>query len=475
MLSMGGYLAASWMTYRLGFPLDDAWIHQTYARNLGRLGEWSFVPGQPSAGSTSPLWSILLAAGHALGLGPYIWTYFLGWLLLVLLSALGIWAFRRISLSHQGWAWAAGAILVTEWHLVWSAASGMETLLFATFVLLILTALAAKWENWFLIGVLIGLSVWTRPDGLTLLGPAILALLLIVTGNRRRVIYLSYLIAGVLLLFAPYLLWNRALNGAWWPNTLYAKQAEYAIELLEPLGRRLFEQAILPNAGVGVLLLPGFVITCYLMIIKKQWGALAGAIWAVGYLCLYALRLPVTYQHGRYVMPMMPIYYVWGLVGIAWIVRPSSGIQWKRILSKAWLASIGLVCLVFWFLGARAYGRDVAFIESEMVATARWVSQNTGQDALIAAHDIGSLGYFGQRRLLDLAGLVSPEVIPFIRDEDLLATWISYREASYLITFPSWYPKLTAGLIPIYKTGGKFSQAFDGENMAIYLIRLRLR
>ncbi len=38
-----------------GFPLDDAWIHQVYARNLALHGQWAFVLGQPSAGSTSPL------------------------------------------------------------------------------------------------------------------------------------------------------------------------------------------------------------------------------------------------------------------------------------------------------------------------------------------------------------------------------------------------------------------------------------
>ena len=45
------YLAVS--TYGFGFtgfPLDDAWIHQTYARNLAEEGQLAFVPGLASAG-----------------------------------------------------------------------------------------------------------------------------------------------------------------------------------------------------------------------------------------------------------------------------------------------------------------------------------------------------------------------------------------------------------------------------------------
>src|SRR5574338_1456341 len=72
------YLAAEALTFRIGFPLDDSWIHQTYARNLALHGEWSFRPGIPSAGSTSPLWSALLAIGFLVGLAPLAWSYILG-------------------------------------------------------------------------------------------------------------------------------------------------------------------------------------------------------------------------------------------------------------------------------------------------------------------------------------------------------------------------------------------------------------
>jgi len=64
----------------------------------------------------------------------------------------------------------------------------------------------------------------------------------------------------------------------------------------------------------------------------------------------------------------------------------------------------------------------VGLIESEMVVTAKWAAQNIPLIPIIAAHDIGALGYFDHHQLIDLAGLVSPEVIPFMRDETRLAT-----------------------------------------------------
>ena len=78
------------------------------------------------------------------------------------------------------------------------------------------------------------------------------------------------------------------------------------------------------------------------------------------------------------------------------------------------------------------------------------------------------MGYYGQRNLLDLAGLISPEVIPIIRDEDRLAAYLHAHNVDYLVTFPDWYPKMTAGLTPVYQSGGKFAPAEGGENMTVY-------
>ena len=121
-----------------------------------------------------------------------------------------------------------------------------------------------------------------------------------------------------------------------------------------------------------------------------------------------------------------------------------------------------------YLLGSQAYAKDTAIIESEMVDIAKWVAQNTEQNAMVAAHDIGALGYFGGRSLVDLAGLVSPDVIPFIRDEGRLAAYLDERGVSYLVTFPGWYPKLVERGILLYTSQAVFSPIAGGENMRVY-------
>jgi hypothetical protein len=126
------------------------------------------------------------------------------------------------------------------------------------------------------------------------------------------------------------------------------------------------------------------------------------------------------------------------------------------------------VTLLFAVLGARAYALDVALIETEMVEAATWIAAHTESGALVAAHDIGALGYFGQRPVLDMAGLAESEVIPFLRDESRLAQYLTQAKAAYLMTFPGWYPLLTSCAEAIHASGGSFSPRQGGENMVVY-------
>lgn len=467
-LSLSGYVLASRLYFKTGFPLDDAWIHQTYARNLALRGEWAFLPGQPSAGSTSPLWSALLAPGYWLGAPPLLWPFFIGWLSLSALGWLGVRLQRRLTPGAGAAALATGIFLCLEWHLVWAAASGMETLLFGVVVLLFFDRLLADEPNWLLLGIIAGVSVWIRPDGLTLAGPAAFCAFLGRPGWKGRLRAALAFGAGALACALPYLLFNRSLSGAWWPNTFFAKQAEYAVLAQAPLAARYARQFGLVMIGAGALLLPGFLLTVARAARRRGWPALAMAIWFLGFLLVYALRLPVTYQHGRYVIAAMPVYFVLGLAGMAGWARLKHPEMWRRVVSAAWALSLAALLASFWLIGARAYARDVAVIESEMVATAQWVAGNTPPGALIAAHDIGALGYFGDRRLVDLAGLVSPEVIPFMRDEDRLSIYLDDAGVNYLVTFPGWYPDLVRGRRPVFQTHGVYSPMLGGENMQVY-------
>ena len=91
------------------------------------------------------------------------------------------------------------------------------------------------------------------------------------------------------------------------------------------------------------------------------------------------------------------------------------------------------------------------------------------EDVIIGAHDIGAIGYYSSREIVDLAGLITPDVIPFIRNEQKLAYYLNQENADYLVSFPDWYPVLTQNLIPVFQSDSPYSTRFDMENMVIYL------
>jgi len=466
-LSVGSYLVYSGVFYHFGFPLDDAWIHQTYARNLAVRGEWSFIPGQPSGGSTSPLWSALLAIGFWLKLAPYFWTYFLGGIGLWLLAVVGESAVRQLIPSYCPKIPWVGAALALEWHLVWAAASGMETLLFSLLMTVSLVQIILGTEINFRLGLIIGISCWVRPEGITLLGPAVLLNLLTRSPWSQRLRRLVNLGVGFGSVFALYLLFNLFISHLPFPNTFYAKQAEYLEYLNIPFLVRWGREITPALEGAGIFLLPGFVITLISAFRRRNWGVVVAAAWVLGFLAVYAWRLPVTYQYGRYVIPSMPVFFLLGLMGLAKYSSLANQ-YWQRIFSFSWRMAVGAVLIVFWVVGAIHYARDVAFIEGEMVSTAKWVAAEIPPTDLIAVHDIGAMGFFGNHDLVDLAGLVSREVIPFLRDENQIAAYLNRREVKYLITFPNWYQQLTRNLRAVHSTNAPYAPVPGEGNMTVY-------
>jgi hypothetical protein len=179
----------------------------------------------------------------------------------------------------------------------------------------------------------------------------------------------------------------------------------------------------------------------------------------------------VTYQHGRYLFPAMAVWVLYGLAGWLWLWGRVGNGRVARIAKRVGSLTFVLLLLFFLLLGAQTYATDVTFIEGEMVAVAHWLADNTPPDALIAAHDIGAIGYWAERPLLDLAGLISPEIIPLLADESALSQYILVSEADYLVTAPGWpYHDLTQNpnLQFLYTTNHRWTQEQGVNNMSVY-------
>ncbi|HSQ74067.1 MAG TPA: hypothetical protein VLT13_00825, partial [Bacteroidota bacterium] len=146
-----------------GFPLDDSWIHLQFARNLRDYGSFSYYQNEmATSGSTSPLYTVLLAAGLFLTSDEYVLSYLLG---------IGFFAAGAFVLSQLGKGLFQGQLILIggamllyflEPRLQWIALSGMETTLFIFLLLLVWYLYRHKSPRW--LGVASGLLLWTRPE-----------------------------------------------------------------------------------------------------------------------------------------------------------------------------------------------------------------------------------------------------------------------------------------------------------------------
>ena len=461
-----------------GFPLDDSWIHQTYARNLGWRGEWSFIQGEYSAASTAPLYTLLLALGYTLRIPFVIWTHLLG---AVALSGLGVATFRYVRQhahipTHEA-GWVALNVILT-WQLIWFAGSGMETLLFSWWafiaLLMVLKLNFNQVGSAFRFGIWGGMGVLIRPEAVVLL---ILVMLVLIWQNRHSplvVIRWGGLTAIVMLcILLPYLLFNWQMTGGLLPSTSTAKQREYAILLQSPLWWRVWVVNQPLWVGGQMMLLPGLLAYFWVHLrTDKRLSLWLAPLWCGALILLYALRLPVNYQHGRYVIPVLPLLIMMGTLGTFEWVRRGRTRFLTRVLSRAVLAIAFITSAIMGgIIGVQVYTRDVAIIQEEMVMTAQWIEQTLPTDALLATHDIGAVGYFAPRPILDLAGLISPEVIPLLGNADGLWDLLEGRSVQYLMAFADQIPNQDPSdprLCEVYRSQGKTSPGIQGPSMTVY-------
>jgi hypothetical protein len=472
-----------------GFPLDDSWIHQTYGRNLAYTGMWAFVPGVPSAASTSPLYTVVLAIGYWLRLPFPLWTHGIGALALGVTGIIGSRLAERAAPEIRHIGLAAGLALVLAWHLIWAAASGMETMLFCLFTLLLI------WLVWqetdapehgtirrgVIFGMCAALATLTRPEGVLLAGLAGLVLILVRLDWRWLLTWGAAAGTAFVLVLSPYLIYNVQITGGLLPNTAAAKQAWVSANGLYDVSFvwRCWNLVVPLAAGGQLLLVPGLVT--FVIVAVRKLGSQRRAVWlllpplwGVALIGLYTATLPLPFQHSRYVIPALPALIVAGVIGTGWMLRWGRAALIARVLTRSAALAAALMFAVFAFgVGAQAYRQDVAIIDQEMVEPAHWIADNMPAESLLAVHDIGAVGYFTQRPLLDIAGLISPEFIPTIADSNAMWALLAARGARYLMAMPDQVPGADADdarLCPVYQSEGRAAVGAGGEKMTIYAL-----
>ncbi len=493
-LAVAIFAAAGW--FLRGYITDDTYIHLRYAHNLIERGEFSFNPGQGSYGATSPLWIFGLAIFLKLGMAPFTAAWLLGALsgltMIIILDNI----LERMTFSPV-WRGVLLVLAASDvWFLRWTF-SGMETPLATALLLLLLWPLTIGrepdwsvtreklWLRYLGWGVVAGMAGLVRPEFM-LLAPLALPWLLwfeyfrasSVDGAAGRTQARPHgpLLAAILgwfLVIGPWLLYAWHAFGRITPGTAAAKSSTSAPSLmmvLEYLFRSLQQLA----ATQGLLWLVLFVLVVLVLLCNRRdldsvwenrydtgledlvdtnekqvpgqgpwsvWGptALVGiaATWFVVLLGGYAVKQ--VWIISRYVSPLAPVLLLAMGVITEWLLGGKRVALHGRKIGHAFM--IGGVTLTLLFNGWIFFSQVVphaqkfpAGVRECYLGMGEWLSQNTPEDAVIAALDIGAVGYASERRVLDLMGLVSPEILELgqkIGFQEMVASgaWLETREA----------------------------------------------
>jgi len=277
-----------------------------------------------------------------------------------------------------------------------------------------------------LAAVVLALAVLARPEAGLLLA-FVLACEFTCGGARARRRAVAGGVLAVLLL-APWFAYALRTFGTIVPETAEAKGRLALAGLdLDPL--RDVARAVATTSGLEALLLVAGLVALALrgpsrrdpprpdrsrrdrppgrLAVRRHGPAL---FWLAGLPLLYlATGFDVL---SRYALPVIPVVVLYGFMALGLLVRG------ERALARTASLLAALVVLQNAFVLARVvYPHTHTFsggVEDCLGGLGRWCRDNTPPGTAIAIADIGAFGYYSERRVIDLAGLVSPELLPLV-------------------------------------------------------------
>jgi hypothetical protein len=457
-LLLAGYYdaVAFQLAGRVGFPLDDSWIHAQFARNLATGAGFTYTSGAWVSGSTAPLWTVLLAAAYFLCRNMVVAATLLG---LIMQAVTGFYAMRLAGLLgiDRLIAALAGTLAAVTPIMVWGAVSGMEVTLAAAL-------LVAGLFHCFRVtdparvpalGItLLGLASLARPESMAVVAVVVASEALRAGSVRQRLrrTVLSGVLAAAAV--APLVIFSYATIGRPLPTTFYAKSgpgivravatgdaamAERAIVTFGPRAVSNFGATLLDQFGVASVLLPLGLLYSLLMPEHRRIGLTMLAIFvlvpfAMGIVAPQRLKPDNVRYTGQLVAAAAPVLIA--AVGFARRHRPAVAIAIAALAVAATAARA--------VSSASLYAISVKNIEELHVVTGQWLRDHVPAGELVAANDVGAIAYFGGRRVLDLEGLVSPDVLPYRGLPERGLQVVLDMRPGYVVIFPAWYPEIPA-------------------------------
>ncbi|HVT15527.1 MAG TPA: hypothetical protein VHQ90_05000 [Thermoanaerobaculia bacterium] len=404
-----------------GKGLDDFFITYRYALHLAQGQGLVFNPGERVFGLTNPGFALLLAALHVVTRVsvPALATGVFG------LSLLAVAVLMLADARGHGRlpeAAVGGSLLVGSSYL-WAQQGGEGIPMTA----LLLGAASLAQGHPALAGLLAGSAVWFRPEAG--LGVALLCLILW-TEERRLPMRLGAAAAGIVL---------TGVLQAWWyygspvPTSLAAKQAIASHLLATWSGRGFWPRAawLVPrHAGPLWALLVALGVAGAVPLWRH--GGLSGRL-----LALTAGTLAVAYPLTG--VPFAPWYTAPIAAGVLYGLPYLFGALLRTSLARLATAPLRLavgIALGFLFTLPLAVSLLPAsfkwhrefdwppFMERYRLA-GLWLRDHAPSGATVACFEVGALGYYSDRRIVDLLGIVTPAMLPYVRARDFAGAFLA--------------------------------------------------
>ncbi len=415
--------AGVWIGFRVytGVVLEDALITYRHAENLALGRGFGFNPGEPVFGTTSPLLTLALALFAKLfGVAniPMISN------VLAIAAALGTGAILARLLVRTGASnrFATGVLLLVSLQpdIVWSTVGGLETPI--VIFLMALGLDAAMRERWNRVAVASGLLVLTRVDG------AVWTLLLLAVATLRLRAKVWRPLAAGLVVIAPWLVYAWHTFGSVVPHSMVAKQViglgpgsvKYLPWMMNSLGVTFIGDLTPFEFPIWLLFVVAGAAAILVTRAQRAWAPVV----------LFPVVFGVALWLGR-----APAFE-WYTVPLTWcclVVAAFGSLEFRGMLAayserRGWPAAVARTGFtVAWVIVAIGLGaRLVDAFEEHRIdqenedgtrrRVGEWLRDHSTPGATVAMEAIGYEGTYSRRRVVDLAGIVSPEVVRLHRE-----------------------------------------------------------